>query len=254
MPTDIWVIFPQSRRPETGAARAAIRAICKARGWNFQERPAKDLPITSSGRRRFLISGDDADALYRRLHVSRVGILSFERVEVSLDPVAQKGAIRERFLVGLEAFSRYKSFYSRVSVEQPTDWLEGFERWCMIVECEGEHDPRCLPLHVFKARQLSLDEPAQRDEFARLHGDGSVRVDDEGKAWRLSPRDFHGRESFQVAGLSLRPGFHWDVTPSGRFARVITTTQIWEVYRYINVYPNAHIRGRHPDARKIYPK
>lgn len=252
MPIDIWIIFPQGRRSETGAARGAIRAICKARGWDVQERPAKELPITASGRRRLLMSGDDADALYRRLHVARVGILCFERVEVPLDPRPQGS--RDRLLVNLEVFSRYKSFYSRISIEQPAGWLGDFERWHRVVHCEGEHDSRCLPLHVFKAQQLNLDVITQREEFARLYGDGSVRVDDEKRMWRLSPRDFHGREPAQVAGYDLRPGFHWDVTPRAGFAKIITTTQVWEVYKYVNVYPNAHVRGRHPDARKVYPK
>lgn len=254
MTTDIWLIFSQARRPETSPARARIRTICKSRGWDFQERPARELSVTASGRKRLLISGEDADALYRRLHISRVGILCFERVEVSLDLTVQKGATRDRLLVSLRVFSLYKSFYSQISIEQPARWLEDFERWHGVVHCEGEHDPRCLPLHVFKAQQLNLDVPTQREEFARLYGDGSVRVDDESRLWKLSPHDFHGREPAQVAGWSLRPGFHWDVTPHAGYTRIVTTTQVWEVYKYANVYPNAHIRGRHPNARRVYPK
>ena len=253
MPTDIWVIFPLSRRAETGAARNSIRSICKARDWNIQERPAKELPVTASGRKRVLISGDDADSLYRRLHVSRVGILCFDRVSVPLDPIVQERT-RERLMVDLRAFSLYKFFYSRISTERPNDWLADFERWHGCVECEGEHDPRCLPLHVFKGEQIGLELASQREEFAKRYGSGSVRVDDDKREWRLSPRDFHGREVAQIAGRDLRPGFHWDVAPLAGSTRIVTTTQVWQVFNYANVYPNAHVRGRPPDARRIYPK
>lgn len=101
---------------------------------------------------------------------------------------------------------------------------------------------------------MRLDLAAQREEFASLYGGGSVRIDDDKREWKLSPRDFHGRETVQIAGRDLRPGFHWDVTPLAGSAKIVTTSQVWQVYRYVNVYPNAHVRGRHPDARKIYPK
>lgn len=251
MVTDIWMIFPQTRRPETSATRNRVRSICKERKWEFQERPVKEMPVTAGGRNRFLLSGADADALYRRLHVSRVGVLCFDSVSVPLDPIAKT---RDRLLIDLQTFSRYKSFYAKVSVAHPDGWLPDFERWQSCIDCDGEHDPRCLPFHIFKAESAGLEVASQRDDFSDRYGKGSARRDNDEREWRLSPRDFHGTESAQISGYELRPGFHWDVTPSAGYARIVTPLEVWQVANYINIYPSAHIRGRPPHARKVYPQ
>ena len=253
MSIDIWAIFPQHRRPETGAARHAIRSLCKSRGWSFQERLSKEMAVAPSGRKRNVISGADAGELYRRLHVARVGVVWFESASVCLDPTVQE-RFRERVLCSLEAFVRYKSFCRNVSIDRPTEWLNQFELWCHTVECEGEHDPRCLPLHVFRARPMKLELAPEREQFASYYGSGSIRVDEEKMEWRLSPRDFHGQGAAQIAGRELRQGFHWDVRPLSGPTRMMTTTEAWLVYNYINVYPNAYIRSTQRNSKKIFPK
>jgi hypothetical protein len=251
--TDVWVIFPQSRRPQTAEARRAIRSLCKSRNWDFQERPSLEMIVAPTGRKRTIVSGADAGELYRRLHVARVGVLWFGSVSVCFDPTV-KERLREKVLCGLEDFVRHKSFCQNLSVERPTEWLSQFEQWCDAVECEGEHDPRCLPLHVFKANRMRLELALERELFASHYGTGSVRVDAERMEWRLSPRDFHGQGVAQIAGYELRRGFHWDVCPlSGRPTKIMTTTEAWLVYRHINVYPNAYIRNS-SDSKKIFPK
>ncbi len=250
---DIWAIFPKNRRPETEAARQAIRSLCKDRTWHFQERSSRDIVVAPTGRKSNVISGQDADALYRRLHVARVGVLWFESVSVCLNPTVQE-RFRDRVLCSLETFVRYKSFCSRVSIDRPTEWLPQFEQWRSAVDCEGEHDPRCPPLHVFRARPMRLEFSSERESFAHHYGSGSTRVDAERMEWRLSPHDFHGRSVVQVSGRELSQGFHWDVKPLSGPTRIMTTTEAWLVYKHINVYPDAHIRSKNRDSKKIFPK
>jgi hypothetical protein len=211
------------------------------------------MAVAPTGRKRNVISGADADELYRRLHVARVGVVWFGSVSVCLDPTVQE-RFRDRVLCSLDTFVRHKSFCHSLSLDRPTDWLAQFEQWREAIECEGEHDPRCLPLHVFKARQMRLDLIPDRELFARHYGMGSVRVDAEKLEWRLSPRDFHGQSVAQIAGWELRPGFHWDVKPLAGPTKIMTTTEAWLVYRHINVYPNAHLRTKQRDSKKVFPK
>jgi len=252
VPTDIWVIFSKNRRPETAAARSAIRSLCRSRNWDFQERLSREMAVAPTGRKRNMISGSDASELYRRLHVARVGVIWFGPVFVCVDPTVQE-RYRERVLCSLETFVRYKSFCRYVSLENPTEWLADFEQWCHACECEGEHDPRCLPLHVFRASQGDLDLASERGLFARRYGAGSVRVDEERMEWRLLPRIFHGQGGTQIAGYDLRPGLHWDVRPLSGPTRIMTTTEVWLVYAHINVYPNANLRSKPRNSKKLFP-
>jgi hypothetical protein len=44
--------------------------------------------------------------------------------------------------------------------------------------------------------------------------------------------------------LTLPTAFHWDVSPGPyRQAYVLTPNQSWFVGRYVNIYPNGHIRA-----------
>ena len=178
----------------------------------------------------------------------------FGSSQVCMDPTAHE-RYRDRVLAGIDDFMRYKAFCRNVTVEQPTVWSSDFEHWCDAVGCEGEHDPRCLPFHVFRARPMKLEEVEGREQFAHVYGSGSIRVDHEKMEWRLGPRDFHSGVEAHIAGCNLRPGLHWDVKPpSGGPKKIMTTIEAWLVSRYVNVYPNAHIRNAAGGAKRIFPK
>ena len=53
-----------------------------------------------------------------------------------------------------------------------------------------------------------------------------------------------------MAGYTLPPGFHWDVSVQANPKTITTPTERWEVLRYINIGPDAHLRGRPPHARE----
>jgi hypothetical protein len=252
VPIEVWVIFPKGRKPETDNARDRINKLCLARGWEFQSWPSRDATVNPAGRKRSLLAGDIAHNLYRRLHFARVATLSFESVAVCIDPMAHERT-SERVLISLREFTRYKTFYYKIASD-PTDWLPGFEQWCGLVDCSGEHDPRCLPLHVFKAEQVNLEGGTERELFGSKYGPGSIRVDDDNRQWQLKPREFHGRDIVEVAGCALGPGFHWEVGPLSGSTKVTNTVEAWHVPTYINVYPTAHLRGRAPYSRKIFPR
>jgi hypothetical protein len=102
---------------------------------------------------------------------------------------------------------------------------------------------------------MKLEEVEGREQFAHVYGSGSIRVDHEKMEWRLGPRDFHSGVEAHIAGCNLRPGLHWDVKPpSGGPKKIMTTIEAWLVSRYVNVYPNAHIRNAAGGAKRIFPK
>ena len=74
-------------------------------------------------------------------------------------------------------------------------------------------------------------------------------MDDSSLLWELEPRIFHGTETLTIAGFTCRPGFHWDV--SGNQWRVATPVGVWEGKGHFNVYPDAHIRTKGNNVRKI---
>jgi hypothetical protein len=133
-------------------------------------------------------------------------------------------------------------------------WLESFGAWLNAIGCEGERDPRCLPLHVFKTQGHDLNLPAGRAAFDSAHGSGAERSDGDRRKWSLTPHDYHGQETLSVAGRELRQGFHWDVEPGRNTTTIVTTKEVWKVDRYVNVYPDAHVRGRAPFAKNITPQ
>ena len=154
--------------------------------------------------------------------------------------------------IGLATFVRYKSLAARLPREpaEVSNQLEAYEAWCELVECEGGRDPRCLPFHIFKSGNSDLDTPERRRHFDDIHGTGARRQDDNELAWDLKPGGFHGRDILHVAGRELPPGFHWDVSVDR--ARTITTpTEQWRVSKYVNVAPDANVRGRAPFAQKM---
>jgi|CZKU01.1.fsa_nt_gi hypothetical protein len=60
----------------------------------------------------------------------------------------------------------------------------------------------------------------------------------------------HGTERLVIAGLGLPAGFHWDVQNRNAPTYVHTPLETWKVMTYVNVAPDAHVRGREPYARR----
>jgi len=207
-----------------------------------------------SGRLFDLILARDAVAVYKRAHRCHVGVLQLLHPEVCTHPEVDF-ALRTSKVITLRRYVQYKTYLALLlDWSRPEVWIPDFQIWLGAVGCEGEQDPRCLPLHVFKAPgdEDGLDARAARDSFDDKYGPGHNRLDTEDFSWTV--KEAHGIEELHVAGSKLRKGFHWNVEPprssSGRSAkRIYTPTEEWEIFRYVNVAPDAHVRGRMPFAR-----
>jgi hypothetical protein len=118
-----------------------------------------------------------------------------------------------------------------------------------------------LPMHVFSPGpgqpDLCTEEGAA--VFRERHGPPARRTDGAGINWNRADRKaFHGGSSLAVAGYSLPPGFHWDVSQRGRSIRLTNSSQVWRLKgnrAYVNVYPDSHIRPpKTPGVRRVWPK
>lgn len=257
---EVWVVYHDKEKAPLGTTRQQIKTECGRRGWQFYERATSTLWDYSKEHTRNILPSTDATHIYRRLHRAKVAILAFTNAHVCLIPVPDYAPVHGD-IITLYKFCLYKCFYESASsskkwsVQDAQEFSERFESSCSTVKSEGERDPRCLPLHVFKARGgMNLFDVADRRTFDAEYGAAPSRTDAEGRIWDLDPQRFHGREVLHVAGAELRAGYHWDVEPGRGFCFVTTTSEVWKVERYVNVGPDAHIRGEPPHARRVYPR
>ena len=204
--------------------------------------------VRVDGRPLQTLSGEDAVNLYRRSHRAKVGVLFAGRPAVLPRPGRARWAEKT---INLATFVRYKAYAARLPATSAclSMCLDAYESWCRDTECENESDPRCLPFHIFQSRHTDLNTPEERRRFNEIYGAGGRRQDEGEFSWTLGP--YHGRDVLHVAGHRLPPGFHWDVSVRENAKTITTPTERWEVSRYINIAPDAHLRGRPPYARKI---
>lgn len=249
----IWLVFRRTDRTATSEVRQQFRRLCIDRGLDFQERPTEPATLFE-GRRCGLLSADAAFELYKRLHRPRVAVVSLDPDPwVSLHPDARL-AIRLERLQRLSEFLQYKCLYEGMSTQgDPAAVVHRAAEWTKRSDCDGDHDPRVLPFFLFKSStELDLTIDSDRENFSALHGSPARRTCSRNLTWEVNANAFHGTETLQVAGTSLRRGFHWDVQV-GRSAGVNITTldAVWNVSRYVNVFPDGVVRGRPPFARRL---
>ena len=246
MDREIWYVFPDTGPAKTARLRDELRRECRRRGWGLQEKRSVETRV--EGRPLQFLSGEDAVNLYRRSHRIRVGVLFTGRPAVLPRPGKAHPSDKA---IALAAFVRYKAYAARLPAEPAciSSCLDEYELWCQDTGCENGNDPRCLPFHIFRSGHTDLDTPGERRRFNEIHGSGDRRRDERALLWSLGP--FHGRDVLHVAGHMLQPGFHWDVSVQGDAKTITTPTERWQVSRYINIAPDAHLRGRTPYVRKI---
>jgi len=249
VPTDVHIFFHKEKKIATSEIRSRVLQICNARGWNcnvwsvssYKNRHGRSIP---------LIGKDVAGSLYPRAHRARVAVLVIGTdPKVPLAPDHDFVLDHERYKP-LRRFVEYKTFWARLPDPHGNDsWAGEFAGWCQRVECEGDHDPRCLPFHVFDGHGKGLSEDTLRVDFDGSYGHGGRRIDERGSIWSLNPLDFHGTESLSVAGQILRPGCHWDVV--GKRWLLSTSGGQWRIDGHVNIYPDAHLRPRGSNVRRI---
>ena len=247
---DVYLFTSQRDLASTAYRRDSYQHVCEERGWNFQSRVLEPMK-TPTGRPILPITISDARGLYPRSHRTQVATLVF-----GTDPVVPLRpslveAVRFRRTVPLRQYLDYKSCWVRVPNDPDNlTWAGVFESWCASVECEDEHDPRCLPFHVFTGNGGGLRAVEVRQAFNERYGSGARRRDESSLDWVSTPRIYHGTESLTIAGYHCRPGFHWEVAGSHRW-RLATPVGVWAGKGHVNVYPDAHIRPKGDNVRKI---
>jgi hypothetical protein len=249
MSSDVNLFFRREDRDATSALREHVAAVCESRQWHFHPHPVLTRRARN-GRPIPLVARDVAAGMYPRVHRSRVAMLVVGRdPRIPLHP-SEAEALRFRRHVPLRRFVEYKSCWIRIPNDPTNDsWIGVFESWCQRVECESEHDPRCLPFHVFSGDGTNLQNADRRRAFDDQYGTGADRFDEEESRWILNPREYHGLESLHIAGYQLRKGCHWDVTAEEW--RISTPVGLWRVDGHVNIYPDAHIRPRGSSVRKL---
>ena len=205
-----------------------------------------------------VLAPNDAAELYRMLHHRRVLVAAFASVRISIDPSREPPNNRETR--SLEAFVAYKATYGLVRADREIPALFArFDAWNRGVDCAGASDPRVLPLHVFDCgpREPELDTSLGAERFRKSFGGAGRRLDHSGRVWEKGPP--HGREVLRVAGCPLPAGTHWDVSVKRKACSVANAREVWRIQTggYVNVYPDAAIRGptslRRSSVRRVWP-
>ncbi len=209
---------------------------------------------------REVLKPNDAYRLYDQLHFSPVIVLAFSSAFVSREPGLSEPPAKA--LLSVQDFVRHKALYRLIRGAAEVGMaFEGFVSWRNGVHCDGEDDPRTLPLHMFATDCdcTSLGTDAADEAFRRRHGGPPCRRDDKGLSWQRANRNaYHGRPVLRVAGTDLAPGMHWEVA-SRRKRKLQNSMEVWRLEgastSYVNVYPNAHISvsGARSTAKKIWP-
>lgn len=258
MTPEVWVLFPSTSNSISQArgVRKAIRQICQDRNWNHYERP------TTEYQKIPLVDASDFKNIYRRMHRTRVAVVSIQAPavggpQIRMRPMPKHGQIflKGRELMSVRQLSRHKAFFLRLRWDRDHQtWASTFASWMNRVECDGIQDPRCVPFQVFlTARHWSktIAGPAGRRRFDSEHGGATRRTDTRGLVWMTGTN--HGlqqQDALQIAGNPLPIGFHWDVQAEQE-VELWTPTEGWLIRKYLNVTPDASIRGQEPKAVQI---
>ena len=253
-PVEIWLFHPEGTSPAISLAKRLIEEECEKRQWTQVVRPTQ--LVRPGGRPIGKIKPEDATNLYKQIHRARVGVWQIEYANVPKRPQPQNTPVH---YTTLRKFVLHKAYHNTLDCKSLEDsWassVKQFLSWVDRTHCEDEGDPRCLPFHVFdtKLGLEHLNHEVGRRDFATTHGPQSSRLDGRDFRWVRGP--MHGREALQVAGCELIKGFHWDVS-GGRKQQIVTTSAVWQLKPngYVNLYPDAHVRGYPNTAKRIHPR
>lgn len=208
-----------------------------------------------SSRPLWVLPAAEVVKLYRAAHRRAVAVVQFGSVRVSPNPLTFETT---RTTLPLESVFRYKAFFVRGLGGTIDNAIASYTQWIDSVECDGDRDPRALPLHQFSPDVDWKDLHVQTgiEKFQSRHGGPSALIDSDQRPWKRPGLAAHGQEALVVAGVELPPGFHWDVHGSRNPSRLPAWTELWEFRKgtYLNVSPDGHVRagsgGR--SARRIF--
>jgi hypothetical protein len=256
----VFVIEPFRASQEVDRLVRLAKAKSAEMGLELRVRKAESISIAGGSRRAEALSPGDAGGLYKRLHLAPTLVLCFRAVFVRRDP--SRNPPTKRDAISLERFVDYKSIFCLA--QESRGLLAAFDRfslWRSEVFCDGDSDPRILPLHIF-ATVTHPDRLAEREgtkAFNAAYGPAAERIDSRGRIWaRASRTAYHGQGDCFVAGELLPEGMHWDVSGFGRGAILANAARVWKVKdprSYLNIYPDGHVRlsGKR-GVSKVWPR
>lgn len=231
---------------QTEALRLEVQRAAESRDWRTKTYRAKVHNSTrpaESNRRLHLLGGWDAADLYEAAHQAEVAVIQVgETARVMPHPRKEPSLDRA---VNVEDFIRHKAFFAAVSPR--LSYEDAFDQFALtlgVIECDGERDPRCLPMHVFAPRHDHSKCPlTDADAVKREYGPPNGMKDPRGRAWER-PKGRHGGGPLRIRGAEIAAGFHWDVGSGRNNSELTTTTEIWALPPggYVNVTPDASVR------------
>lgn len=266
-PRRVWFIATERDSPDQNELRLAAEAEGKGHGWDFAMRRSRQQRVLGGREKdrpyRMLLP-EDARDVYQDAHLRNCLIIATHSCHIRSDASRSPATLRE--LLRLNEFVAYKAGYALVrgvaDVRSAMTWFAS--SWPPRDGCQGQHDPRALPLHVFDpaATWASLDAEEGRADFdVQYQRRAGSRNDGSGRSWQ-QPTALHGsagpqRSVMRVAGVPLPQGYHWDVQRGRGRDRLLTESEVWLLDRanaYVNIYPNGYVRGeRRRGARKVWP-
>lgn len=262
----VWLLLPESASEQQQSLRAEVeRAVLdhglepirarRTRAVRFVGGPEHDRPYQ-------VLSSRDSGDLYADCHRSQVLAISMTAVRVLRDPSRDPPPSRQAMSLSDLLRSKALTFLLRAHGDAKP-LIERFASdGIQKLSCDGEHDPRVLPLHVFTNEVVDLDSVASRQDFQNRYGPPANRRDSAARLWQQARGGaMHGRDSLRVAGHVLPAGFQWDVKRGEHGgARLITTSEVWHLQNksaYANVYPDAYVRPGQRNAsgrcRRVWP-
>jgi hypothetical protein len=205
-----------------------------------------------------LLAPTDAAEIYRLLHHGPTMVVAFTSVFVRRNP--RSDPLTRKQAIPLSQYVAHKALFSLIHgrTDIPRTMAE-FDAWRHTTACDGQDDPRVLPLHSFSTTETwqYLDQDETRARFAKVHGPGRIRTDSDNRRWERASAP-HGREVLTVAGADLPEGMHWDVQFLASKDAFCCSNEIWSVPRgcHVNVYPDGHVRGKpgKGHAKRVWPR
>ncbi len=256
----IVVVRPQSTLEPLDRLIGEIRAEADRMGLALTVLKARKMVPSRDWKRKPIqvLAPKDAELLYRLLHRGPVIVTAVTAVFVLRDP--RSSSIREKHVIRLQDFVEHKACYALINGRTDVAALgPSFPGWRGVVRCDGQDDPRVLPLHSFDANGPCPDlaSAEARKAFGARYGAGKFRLDEAGREWARATA-LHGRETLMIAGSPLRAGFHWDAGYRKGSGALLCANAVWRLpgRSYANVYPDGDVRGGRADVppiKRIWP-
>lgn len=245
----LQIVAPAEESPSLAAVGTALEAAGASSGWNVLP-PIRTVSVAyrglpKTGRKRLVLSAEDTQAVYQAAHRAPLAVLASAGFYVRQDP--RSDPIDERALWLPADFLRHKAYVSvvRSRAEVPSA-LQAAGTALSSLSCDGQADPRILPMHIFSpdGHKYALDSTRGQRAFKAQHGSASSRRDAENRVWTHGPN--HAGPPLVVAGATLPAGFHWDVKVLRGSSEFSNGWEVWQLIdknSYVNIAPNATVRN-----------